>query len=147
MSWRDIVKLKGKQKNLDKNHNGVIDAQDFHIMNGETKKGFEITNLSPPSRKQKIREESYKNTLRDFKQQYEEVSKVLEISDIGFNLPLSGHFITLSDSEKLLQKFIDTSTKLKRLHIDIRTSKKTKTSLIDRAKQANKEDPRMGSGR
>ena len=26
MSWRDIVKLKGKQKNLDKNHNGVIDV-------------------------------------------------------------------------------------------------------------------------
>ena len=34
MSWRDIVKLKGKQKKLDKNHNGVIDAQDFYIMNG-----------------------------------------------------------------------------------------------------------------
>jgi hypothetical protein len=41
MSWRDIVKLKGKQKNLDKNHNGVIDAQDFYIMNGdETKKAI-----------------------------------------------------------------------------------------------------------
>lgn len=37
MSWRDIVKAKEltpKQKKLDNNHNGVIDAQDFHIMNG-----------------------------------------------------------------------------------------------------------------
>ena len=35
MSWRDIVKAKEltpKQKKLDNNHNGVIDAQDFHIM-------------------------------------------------------------------------------------------------------------------
>jgi hypothetical protein len=144
--WKDIIKLKGKQKKLDRNHNGVIDAQDFHIMNGETKKGFEITNLSPP-RKEKKREEYYTNTLRDFKQQYEEVSKVLEMSDIGFNLPLSGHYITLSDSEKLLKKFIETSNLLLDSHISIRTSKQTKTSLIDRAKQANKENPRMGSGR
>lgn len=37
MSWRDIVKAKEltpKQRKLDNNHNGVIDAQDFHIMNG-----------------------------------------------------------------------------------------------------------------
>jgi len=37
VSWRDIVKAKEltpKQKKLDNNHNGVIDAQDFHIMNG-----------------------------------------------------------------------------------------------------------------
>jgi hypothetical protein len=34
MSWRDIVKLSEKQKKLDKNHNGVIDAQDFKIING-----------------------------------------------------------------------------------------------------------------
>ena len=36
MSWEDILKAKEltpKQKKLDKNHNGVIDAQDFHIMN------------------------------------------------------------------------------------------------------------------
>tara|TARA_R110001583_G_scaffold24323_5_gene88839 strand:+ start:2258 stop:2653 length:396 start_codon:yes stop_codon:yes gene_type:complete len=36
MSWRDIVKAKEltpKQKKLDNNHNGVIDAQDFYIMN------------------------------------------------------------------------------------------------------------------
>ena len=36
MSWRDIVKAKEltpKQKKLDKNHNGVIDRQDFFIMN------------------------------------------------------------------------------------------------------------------
>ena len=36
MSWKDIIKAKEltpKQKELDKNHNGVIDAQDFHIMN------------------------------------------------------------------------------------------------------------------
>tara|TARA_R110002124_G_scaffold90224_4_gene230306 strand:+ start:2944 stop:3315 length:372 start_codon:yes stop_codon:yes gene_type:complete len=35
VSWRDIVKAKEltpKQKKLDNNHNGVIDAQDFHIM-------------------------------------------------------------------------------------------------------------------
>tara|TARA_R110000796_G_scaffold15877_2_gene50220 strand:+ start:227 stop:523 length:297 start_codon:yes stop_codon:yes gene_type:complete len=35
MSWQDILKAKEltpKQKKLDKNHNGVIDAQDFHIM-------------------------------------------------------------------------------------------------------------------
>ena len=35
MSWQDIIKAKElspKQKKLDKNHNGVIDAQDFHIM-------------------------------------------------------------------------------------------------------------------
>jgi hypothetical protein len=89
MSWRDIVKLKGKQKNLDKNHNGVIDAQDFYIMNGETKKGFEITNLSPPRKKKK------------------------EVCP----------------------------------HCGQKISKPTKTSLIDRAKQANKENPRMGSGR
>lgn len=40
MSWRDIVKkeLTDKQKKLDNNHNGVIDAQDFHIMNGAEKK-------------------------------------------------------------------------------------------------------------
>lgn len=41
MSWRDIVKSKkltDKQKKLDNNHNGVIDAQDFHIMNGAEKK-------------------------------------------------------------------------------------------------------------
>ena len=45
MSWKDIVKLKGKQKNLDKNHNGVIDAQDFYIMNGsdDEKKAQPIT--------------------------------------------------------------------------------------------------------
>ena len=45
MSWKDIVKLKGKQKNLDKNHNGVIDAQDFYIMNGseDEKKAEPIT--------------------------------------------------------------------------------------------------------
>lgn len=33
MSWRDIVKLSEKQKKIDLNHNGVIDAQDFYIMN------------------------------------------------------------------------------------------------------------------
>ena len=36
MTWEDILKAKKltpKQKKLDKNHNGVIDAQDFHIMN------------------------------------------------------------------------------------------------------------------
>ena len=36
MSWRDIIKAKEltpKQKKLDNNHNGVIDAQDFYIMN------------------------------------------------------------------------------------------------------------------
>ena len=36
MNWEDILKAKKltpKQKKLDKNHNGVIDAQDFHIMN------------------------------------------------------------------------------------------------------------------
>ena len=41
MSWRDIVKAKEltpKQKKIDTNHNGVIDAQDFHIMNGSEKK-------------------------------------------------------------------------------------------------------------
>lgn len=58
MSWRDIIKasnyekavanefapeemekkLTPKQKKLDNNHNGVIDAQDFHIMNGAEKK-------------------------------------------------------------------------------------------------------------
>tara|TARA_R100001463_G_C3493286_1_gene218233 strand:+ start:465 stop:770 length:306 start_codon:yes stop_codon:yes gene_type:complete len=40
MSWRDIVKAKeltDKQKEIDLNHNGVIDAQDFHIMNGSDK--------------------------------------------------------------------------------------------------------------
>ena len=40
MSWQDTLKAKKakklspKQKKLDLNHNGVIDAQDFHIMNG-----------------------------------------------------------------------------------------------------------------
>ena len=41
MSWQDIIKAKEltpKQKKLDKNHNGVIDAQDFHIMNDSEKK-------------------------------------------------------------------------------------------------------------
>lgn len=41
MSWRDIVKAKEltpKQKKLDNNHNGVIDAQDFYIMNDSEKK-------------------------------------------------------------------------------------------------------------
>ena len=38
MSWRDIVKLSDKQKKIDLNHNGVIDAQDFHIMNGSMEK-------------------------------------------------------------------------------------------------------------
>lgn len=39
MSWRDIVKkdLTEEQQELDRNHNGVIDAQDFHIMNGSNK--------------------------------------------------------------------------------------------------------------
>ena len=91
MSWQDIVKAKkltSKQKKLDKNHNGVIDAQDFYIMNGETKKGFEVTNLSPPKKKKEV-------------------------------CP----------------------------HCGQKTNESTKTSLIDRAKQANKENPRMGSGR
>ena len=53
MSWRDIVKAKkltSKQKNLDKNHNGVIDAQDFYIMNGseeETKKATQYNPAAP----------------------------------------------------------------------------------------------------
>ena len=37
MSWRDIViakELTPKQKKIDLNFNGVIDAQDFYIMNG-----------------------------------------------------------------------------------------------------------------
>tara|TARA_R110000744_G_scaffold77671_1_gene153161 strand:- start:202 stop:555 length:354 start_codon:yes stop_codon:yes gene_type:complete len=42
MSWRDIVKAKKltpkQEEALDHNHNGVIDAQDFHIMNGAEKK-------------------------------------------------------------------------------------------------------------
>ena len=41
MSWKDIVKAKEltpKQKKLDRNHNGVIDAQDFHIMGGSDEK-------------------------------------------------------------------------------------------------------------
>jgi hypothetical protein len=36
MLWENILKrkkLSTKQKKLDKNHNGVIDGQDFHIMN------------------------------------------------------------------------------------------------------------------
>ena len=40
MNWKDIVKAKKlspKQKKLDRNHNGVIDAQDFHIMSGSDK--------------------------------------------------------------------------------------------------------------
>tara|TARA_R110000824_G_scaffold141424_2_gene307982 strand:- start:323 stop:880 length:558 start_codon:yes stop_codon:yes gene_type:complete len=43
MSWQDTLKAKKakklspKQKKLDLNHNGVIDAQDFHIMNGSKK--------------------------------------------------------------------------------------------------------------
>jgi len=41
VSWRDIVKAKEltpKQEKLDTNHNGVIDGQDFHIINGAEKK-------------------------------------------------------------------------------------------------------------
>ena len=41
LSWKDIVKAKKltpKQKKLDRNHNGVIDAQDFHIMGGSDEK-------------------------------------------------------------------------------------------------------------
>ena len=42
MNWKDIVKAKKlspKQKKLDRNHNGVIDAQDFHIMSGSDEVG------------------------------------------------------------------------------------------------------------
>jgi hypothetical protein len=33
-----MEKLSPKQKKLDRNHNGVIDAQDFHIMGGSDEK-------------------------------------------------------------------------------------------------------------
>ena len=55
MSWRDIVKAKEltpKQKKLDTNHNGVIDAQDFHIMNGSDKEKIDKS----PSKKHYTRD-------------------------------------------------------------------------------------------
>ena len=41
MTWENVIKrkkLSSKQKKLDKNHNGVIDAQDFYNMNDSEKK-------------------------------------------------------------------------------------------------------------
>tara|TARA_X000001382_G_scaffold129654_2_gene122222 strand:+ start:1652 stop:1882 length:231 start_codon:yes stop_codon:yes gene_type:complete len=55
MTWWDIIKekkLTDKQKKIDLNHNGVIDAQDFHIMNGsdkEEKMDGTVTTASSPS--------------------------------------------------------------------------------------------------
>tara|TARA_R110000822_G_scaffold725_4_gene3294 strand:- start:4551 stop:4856 length:306 start_codon:yes stop_codon:yes gene_type:complete len=40
MNWKDIIKekkLTPKQEKIDRNFNGVIDAQDFYIMNGSDK--------------------------------------------------------------------------------------------------------------
>ena len=37
-------KLKGKQKNIDKNHNGKIDAEDFKILKGQKKEVKEWVN-------------------------------------------------------------------------------------------------------
>ena len=54
MSWRDIVKkdLTPKQKKIDLNHNGFIDAQDFHIMNGSDKEKIDKS----PSKKHYTRD-------------------------------------------------------------------------------------------
>jgi hypothetical protein len=58
MSWRDIVKAKEltpKQKKLDNNHNGVIDAQDFHIMNGAEKKSCGCASCKQKSNNETVR--------------------------------------------------------------------------------------------
>ena len=49
MNWKDILKekkLTPKQKKIDRNFNGVIDAQDFYIMNGSVKKTPEKTHYT-----------------------------------------------------------------------------------------------------
>lgn len=35
VSWRDIVKLSDKQKELDMNYNGEIDGEDFKLLNAK----------------------------------------------------------------------------------------------------------------
>ena len=92
MSWRDIVKNQ-KPDYLDFDGDGdreepMVDALETVEQVESTKKGFEVTNLSPPKKKKEV-------------------------------CP----------------------------HCGQKTNESTKTSLIDRAKQANKENPRMGSGR
>ena len=99
--------LKGKQKNIDKNHNGKIDAEDFKILKGKKKekKGDDVKKTAP---KKKVATAAMWKSV-----QKEGISTKVWVENITEN-ELYHNFTSKNEIIELIQNKLNESKKVKK---------------------------------
>lgn len=99
--------LKGKQKNIDKNHNGKIDAEDFKILKGKKKekKGDDVKKTAP---KKKVAAAAMWKSV-----QKEGISTKVWVENITEN-ELYHNFTSKNEIIELIQNKLNESKKVKK---------------------------------